>query len=112
MRIGKLNRLVAIERRNTQRENGSQIESWEAFLPEVWANITDLSARDFIAARAAQDEVTTRIVIRWRDDIDSTMRVRRLNDGTVYAITGEPMEDNKGGRRYLTLMCSRGVANG
>lgn len=44
-------------------------------LAEVWAGIEPLQGQEFFAARAEQAEVTTRIRIRHRSDVDRTMRV-------------------------------------
>lgn len=110
--IGKLDRLVAIDKRADTRVDGSVVPGWAPFITEAWANITDLSATEFIAAGAGQSAVTTKIRIRWTSGIDATMRVRRLMDDEIFEILGPPLEDNEGGRRWLTLMCRRGLNDG
>ena len=74
-----------------------------------WARIEPLSGRDFIAAKAVQSEVTARVVLRYLDGIDATMRM--LYRGKVYSIHA-PLPDAKSGREYLTLMVSEGVKRG
>jgi SPP1 family predicted phage head-tail adaptor len=110
MRNGKLRHRVTVERKVRVRdeETGGWSEAWveEA---RLWASIEPLSAREFIAAQASQSEVTARIVIRYRPDIDATMRI--LHRGRVYNIHGV-LPDTKSGLEYLTLPVSEGVNDG
>ncbi|WP_333890055.1 phage head closure protein [Atlantibacter subterraneus] len=98
MQAGKLNKRVTLQKPvKTQSPTTGAIVSGWADVAELWANVTDLSARDFVAAQAGQNEVTTRITI--------------VHRGRIYDITGV-LEDDKSGREYLTLPCSRGVNDG
>lgn len=110
MQAGKLNKRVMLQRpvKVQSPVTGAVTDSWED-VKKLWANITDLSARDFIAAQAGQSEVTTRITIRWRDDVTDKHRI--LHGPTIYNISGV-LEDDKSGKEFLTLPCSRGVNNG
>lgn len=110
MQAGKLNKRVKLQKpvKTQSPVTGGIVDGW-ADVAELWANVTDLSARDFVAAKAAQNEVTTRITIRWREGV--TDRHRILYRGRVYDIQGV-LEDDKSGREYLTLPCSRGVNDG
>ncbi|ALB71025.1 phage head closure protein [Cronobacter muytjensii] len=110
MQAGKLNKRILLQKPvKTQNPTSGAIESGWADVVQVWANVTDLSARDFVAAKAGQNEVTTRIIIRWRDDVTDKHRI--LYRGRIYDIQGV-LEDDKSGREYLTLPCSRGVNDG
>ncbi|WP_024559464.1 phage head closure protein [Franconibacter pulveris 1160] len=110
MQAGKLNKRILLQKPvKTQNPTTGAVENGWADVVRVWANVTDLSARDFVAAKAGQNEVTTRITIRWRDDVTDKHRV--LYRGRVYDIQGV-LEDDKSGREYLTLPCSRGVNDG
>ncbi|EOC0865665.1 phage head closure protein [Cronobacter malonaticus] len=110
MQAGKLNKRILLQKPvKTQNPTSGAIESGWADVVQVWANVTDLSARDFVAAKAGQNEVTTRITIRWRDDVTDKHRI--LYRGRIYDIQGV-LEDDKTGREYLTLPCSRGVNDG
>ena len=110
MQAGKLNKRILLQRpvKVQSPVTGAVANGW-ADQAELWANVTDLSARDFVAAQAGQSEVTTRITIRWRDDVTDKHRI--LYRGRVYDIQGV-LEDDKSGREYLTLPCSRGVNDG
>lgn len=110
MRAGPLRHRVTIERPAYQQEplTGEMLQSW-ALVAVVWARVEDLSARDFIAASAAQSAVTARIVIRYREGIDSAMRI--LHRGKIYNIHGV-LADPDSGLEYLTLPVSMGVNDG
>lgn len=71
-----------------------------------WAQIVPMSAREFFTAGAEQSEVRGRIVIRYRGEIDATMRI--LYRGVYYAIFGI-MTDAESGKEHLTLMVGSGV---
>ncbi|MCC6156287.1 MAG: phage head closure protein, partial [Candidatus Hydrogenedentes bacterium] len=84
----------------------------------VWARIAAISGREFFAAAQVQSETTTRITIRWRDDIDETCRVRHVIDHSAsppryddYDIKAV-IPDEKSGRRELVLMCAKSPAEG
>jgi len=110
MQAGKLNKRITLQRpvKTQSPVTGAVVNGW-ADQAELWATVTDLSARDFVAAQAGQSEVTTRITIRWREDVTDKHRI--LYRGRVYDIQGV-LEDDKSGREYLTLPCSRGVNDG
>lgn len=111
MRAGKLRHRIRIERPGYTQDpiTGEIRHEWELVADKVPAAIEPLSAREFIAAQAAQSEVTARIVIRRRDDIDATMRI--IHRGRIYNIHGV-LPDPKSGLEYLTLPCSEGVNDG
>jgi SPP1 family predicted phage head-tail adaptor len=73
---------------------------------EPWAQIVPMSAREFVAAAAEQSEVRGRIVIRYRGDVDASMRF--VYRGKWYSIHGV-MEDAESGKEHLTLMTGEGV---
>ncbi|EPE1527378.1 phage head closure protein [Citrobacter freundii] len=110
MQAGKLNKRITLQKpvKTQSSVTGAVVNVW-ADVAELWANVADLSARDFVAAQAGQSEVTTRITIRWRDDVTDKHRI--LYRGCVYDIQGV-LEDDKSGREYLTLPCARGVNDG
>lgn len=93
----------------TQDPVSGEIRSDWTDVATVWAEITDLSVREFLSAQAAQSEVSTRIRIRYREDIDATMRI--VHRGDIYNIHGV-QRDADSGREWLTLPCSRGVNDG
>lgn len=110
MQAGKLRHRVTLQKpvKTQSPSTGAVINTWED-VAELWADVVDLSAREFIAAQAAQSEITTRITVRYRDDVTSKHRI--LFRGRVYNIHGA-LADDKSGLEYLTLPCSQGVNNG
>ena len=110
MQAGKLRHRITLQKpvKTQSASTGAVINTWED-VAVLWADVVDLSAREFIAAQAAQSEITTRITVRHRDDVTSKHRI--LFGGRVYNIHGA-LADDKSGREYLTLPCSQGVNDG
>lgn len=90
----------------TQNGVTGEIETTWATIANPWAQIVPMSAREFIAAAAEQSEVRGRIVIRYRGEIDATMRI--VHRGKYYAIFGV-MPDAESGKEHVTLMTGSGV---
>jgi SPP1 family predicted phage head-tail adaptor len=100
--IGKLNRRVTIKSLGTTQDAlGEIVQTWSD-LATVWASITDLTGKEFIAAGSTQNSVTTKIGIRYLSTVKSTMRVYYGTD--IYNIEAVLGQDKKS----LVLMCSRG----
>lgn len=66
-------------------EAGQPIDDWQPVVT-VWAAIEPLRGRELESARQVVAEVTTRIRIRYRDDVDRTMRVKYSSSGTEFDI--------------------------
>lgn len=110
MRAGKLRHRVTIQSPSLNQDpsTGEMLNGW-ADVATVWAEVTDLSVKEFLAAQAGQSEVSSRVRIRYREGIDATMRI--LYRGRVYNIQGV-LADAKSGLEYLTLPCSEGANDG
>lgn len=110
IKAGKLRHQVVVERKaRTQDPNTGEITyEWVEFR-KLWASVEPLSAREFIAAQATQSKVTARIVARFRDDIDPTMRIRFR--GKFYNIEGV-LPDMRSGIEHITMPVSEGVTDG
>lgn len=110
MRAGTLRHRGMIQQRSEIRDpdTGAVKTEWVDF-DAAWMSIEPLSAREFIAAQAAQSEISARIVMRYRDGIDATMRI--VHRGKIYNIKGV-LPDPVSGREYLTLPVSMGVNDG
>lgn len=101
MQAGRLDQRVTLERYTTTEDDwGSSVEAWEP-VGTYWAAVEPLAGREFIAAQAAQSEVTTRVRMRWRPGI--TSRDRLVHEGTTYGI--ESVIDIRSQHRELVLMC-------
>lgn len=108
LRAGDLRHRVTIQVSSSDRdEDGNFIEpTWSDHI-KLWAKVTPLSTKDLIAAQAAQAQTVARMMIRYRMDITTEMRV--LHRGYIYAIDGPPQADAESGLEYVTFMLSDGV---
>ncbi|AGZ36531.1 MAG: phage head closure protein [Pseudomonas sp.] len=113
MQAGKLRHRIDIEEFTQARDldTGEFAEpAWVTKWPKCPARVEPLSSRDLVAAKAAQSEATARMVIRYRPGVLPTMRIIYRDE--VYSIEGPPLEDDKSGREYLTILVSKGVKDG
>lgn len=113
MRAGTLRHRIDIQERTTLRDpvTGEYGEpQWITRWERCPARVEPLSSKDMLAAKAAQTEATTRMVIRYRQGVVSEMRIIYRNE--VYSIEGPPLEDAESGLEYLTLLVSKGVRDG
>lgn len=110
LHAGKLRHRVIIQSRaQTQdEETGALTVEWEDFAT-VWASIEPLSAREFIQSSAVQSDISVRIVIRYLEGVNATMRV--LHRGKIYNVRGA-LTDKVSGLEYITLPCAEGVNEG
>lgn len=110
MEFANLRHRITIQRRTAIQSpiTGSTEYSWSN-LVDVWARVVALSVKEFIAARAENVEVTARITIRYREDIQEKDRI--LFRGKIYSIEGI-LPDPDSGLDFLTLPCSEGVKDG
>ena len=104
---GKLRHKVLIQYPLTTQDpnTGAMIVEWTD-VASVWASVEPLSAREFIAAGAEQSEVSGKVIMRRRDDINATMRI--VYRGMVHQILGV-LSDPVSGLEYMTLPVSEGV---
>jgi len=106
MRAGTLNIRVTIQSPATgQDEYGQPLAGWTD-AATVWAAIRDLKGAQYIAAQATQNQVESKITIRYRPGITSSMRV--VHGADVYDIQSVLGQD----RKTLDLMVKRGVSDG
>ncbi|HIE0939541.1 TPA: phage head closure protein [Serratia marcescens] len=110
MQAGKLRHRITLQKpvKVQDPETGSVENIWQD-LAQLWAEVSPLSARELVSAQAMQNAVTTRITIRYRQDIEPKYRI--LFRGKKFNIEGI-LSDPKSGLEYLTLPCSEGVDDG
>lgn len=109
LQAGKLRHRVVIQYPvETQNQDTGAIDIVWTNLATVWASIEPLSAREFIAAQSEASRITTRIIIRYRSDVNSKMRLYHSFKGQYYDIHGV-LSDKNSGLEYLTLPCSEGL---
>lgn len=108
---GLLRHRVTLQRKVATSQNpqtGAPVYEW-LDIATVWAEVAPLSAREFVASQAMPSQVTTRMTIRYRDDVDS--QCRAIHRGKVFDIHGV-LPDVVSGIEYLTLPCSQGANDG
>ncbi|CAN7677533.1 phage head closure protein [Pseudorhodoferax sp. LjRoot39] len=123
MEAGTLRHQVRIERLDYLRDEtgavlqdpttGETARDWVE-VATVWAAIEPLSAREFIASAKTQAEIVARIVIRYRDGLDASMRLVHVRTGRPEVIynPADFLPDKESGLDYLTAPCSRGATEG
>lgn len=101
MKAGALSERVAILRKTTAQDSvGQPITTW-ATLTTVWAEASEMRAREFIEAAGRQVEVTTRFRMRYTD---LAYEDRLQWDGHQY----EPVQIIKIGRKHgLEVLANR-----
>lgn len=108
---GELVHRISIEKpkyiQNTQ--TGERETKWAPYLSDVAAKVSPLSASEFISAQATQSKVSARIKLRYRTDLDPSMRIKHRS--TIYNIEGI-LPDNESGLEWITIPVSSGVNQG
>ncbi len=104
---GNLRHKVQLQAKQITQDpvTGEMVDSWVT-IAQPWAEIVPMSGSEFMAAGAEQSEVRGRIVIRYRDDVDASMRV--VYRGRYYSILAV-LPDAESGKEHLTLMTGEGV---
>jgi len=97
----RLNKRVTIQAQGAGQDSiGQPSGGWTTFAT-VWAEISDLTGREYVAAGGSQNAVMTRITIRQIDGVLPAMRaVIGVDTYNIQAVLGQ---DN----RTLALMCER-----
>lgn len=106
---GAMDQRVIIQQRATGLDaHGQESTTWQD-LATVWARVTPLRGRDFIAAAQMQATFDARVHIRYRTDVTAGMRL--MWGAQPLELVGAPV-DVDGGRHTLELMCVHGVRAG
>jgi SPP1 family predicted phage head-tail adaptor len=108
-----LDKRVLLQAKGTARDALNKpiksADNWVNVLPgdgKIWARITDITGRQYVAAGGTQNPVQTEILIRRRVGITASMRV--VYAGVVYDIQA-PLERDA---HWMVLMCTKGLTNG
>src|SRR5690606_16160604 len=84
---------------------GEMVTTWVT-IAQPRAEIVPMPGPGLIAAGAGQADARGRIVIRYRDDVDASMRV--VYRGKYYNILAV-LPDAESGKEHITLMTGEGV---
>lgn len=107
MNIGQLDQRVTLQSRSVATDGMGQDTITWVDVATVWAQCQALRGREFFAAAQVQQEQTVKVRIRFRDDVNQTMRL--MWQGRAHDITGVvPV----GRKDMLEIMCMQGVKDG
>lgn len=109
MEAGQLRERVTLQEPTVVVDSfGQPVKTWVT-LATLWAAVIPVSGRELIASEAEHAEITVRVIIRYRGEIDATMRF--LHRGMVYEIKAPPI--NKDMRnREIEVLCAQGMSEG
>jgi SPP1 family predicted phage head-tail adaptor len=111
---GRLRHRLILEKRESDQDSttGADEFTW-AEVARPWAAIEPLSVRDYITSKGERSEVSARIVIRFRHDINPQMRLiqETASGQRIFKILGI-LPDTDSGREYMTIAVSEGVSKG
>ena len=102
---GQLNRRITIQKpADSQDSLGQPVVQWQDYA-RVWARLRPVSPSTTEAVRSGQDSSLRRINIRirYRADIDPSMRVVDPNGSAYGILAGSPAEDS---REFVDLLVS------
>lgn len=111
MEPGRLRHRINLQKpgRVQDPNTGEMITGWTSLTAKpIRGSIEPVSGREFIAGQATQNEITARIVIRYRAGVTAAMRA--MHRGVIYNIEAV-LPDKNSGREYLTLMVSGGLTD-
>ncbi|WP_186120619.1 phage head closure protein [Burkholderia gladioli] len=116
MRAGSMNRRVRIDRR-AGAGTLNDPSHWEPLGAPMWCNVRMLTGKETLLADSDVGEATASIRIRFRTDIDNSMRAVLLR-----YVDGQPVDDaifniqkplpDYAGREYTDLACKEGSNDG
>lgn len=103
MRASKLRQRITVYKQTSGRSPTGAVSTptWTPWRT-LWASVEPLSVKDVLTAQASGSHITARCILRYRNDINSTMQISH-ND-LRYDIDGDPLPDANSGLEYMTLM--------
>ena len=105
--MGEMRQRIALQAKTITKSEGIPLENWTT-VATVWAAVSDISGKEYFQAGALQSEVTTRIKIRYRTGITTSMRV--LYGSRVFQILSVIDKDER--HRVIELMCKEVIPGG
>ena len=106
MQAGRLRYRFTFQRPVRMRDASGEmiVDGWlDVFT--MWGSVEALSGREYLTSSEFRAGITSGLRVRWRPDIDTSMRV--ICDGVTYDIAA--VLPVKGLHKELVLMCNSGV---
>ncbi|WP_447215570.1 phage head closure protein [Citrobacter pasteurii] len=105
MEPGRLRHRVRIEIKTDERDKFGQPIGWKSY-GIVSADIRSVTGRDFISGNAERSNVTTKIFMRFREDIRATttrlIEILKDGEGRIFTVIAPlPTRD----RRNIEILC-------
>jgi SPP1 family predicted phage head-tail adaptor len=96
-----LNDIVTIKKPTTGQDDiGAPLATWVDYDVNVWANVKHLRGVQAIKAGSDMSKVQCSIRLRYREDLDASMRV--VSEGTNYDVRAVLPD---GGKVFVDLVC-------
>lgn len=106
MRVGELRKRVTFQSETSSSDNaGGYTLGWTT-VATVWAAIEPLNGREVFTAQHLEGHVTHRVIIRYRSDITSDMRM--VYGARVFNVRAVINQDER--NCWTTLLVEEGVA--
>ena len=98
------NRIVIQQKNGFLDSFGQMNETWTTFT-SIWAEIIDLTGKEYFGAEAPQNLITTKMITRTRTPVAITPAMRVSYGGKLYNIEAVVSKNE----HELHLLCSYGV---
>ncbi|SDM17464.1 phage head closure protein [Bacillus sp. OK048] len=102
MNPGKLDKRITIIGPSGNQNSYGETEGASPVIATVWANIKPLQGREYFWAKQVHAELTSKVIIRYRQDILPNMRIK--HGKRTLEIIAPPININEQ-NRYLELLC-------
>lgn len=99
MQVGEMRERITIQQ-YIKEDNPFGQGSWQDY-KTIWAKKEWVKGEEFWSAQANNSGMTVKYVVRFRKDIDSSMRIKD-RDG-IYELVAPPQPFNT--RDYMIIMC-------
>lgn len=110
MITGRLrDRIILQKYESYQDPLGQVIKDWKD-IAIVWAEVKAVTGKELMLSQQEMSSTTIRIYIRYRNDIDTTWRIKYSIAGSQYLNIKAVLPDAK--RTYLELLCEGGLNDG
>lgn len=105
----QFNRRIAIHKRVAVTDELGTKDYTFALYAEAWAAFIPMRGRQFFGASQMQAELTAIFRLRYRTDLDPTMRI--VYNGENFDLAAPPV-DVDGAHTVIELLCRNGVGDG
>jgi SPP1 family predicted phage head-tail adaptor len=110
MKAGRLRSRITLQKYQSSRDDfGQLIKKW-VDIATLWAEVKAVTGKELMLSQQEMSSNTIRVYIRYRNDIDTSWRIKYLIAGSQYLNIKAVLPDAK--RTYLELLCEGGLSDG